>query len=151
MSIINSPKVVNKKTGEVLSRVRNQGNNYLYEQDFEKNLEPSMTKPGQTMTVLEMVQRHRKGLPIDQSKGALYQGEELLPNLDNMDLVDRANYIDSVADALVEIRAKLAESAKTKQQKEFLDKVDEEVRNRLSKIRDNANESDGLKTNDNNE
>lgn len=125
---------VNKTTGEQLPKIKTQLSAYLYEKDWERNLEPSKTVEGQTMTVLEMVQRHRKGLPIDQNKGALYQGEELLPNLDDMDEIDKAAYMDSVADYLVEVRARIDESAKTEEQKRFMAAVDAKVRERLSEI-----------------
>lgn len=120
--------------GEQLPRAKNQFTAYLYDQHLEKNLLPSATVPGQSMTVLEMVQRHRAGLPIDSTKGALYAGEEFIPDLSSMDLVDRANYMDSVADALVEVRARLEANAKTEKEKEFLAKVDSEVRKKLASI-----------------
>lgn len=103
---------------------------------YEKNKLPSMTIPGQSMTIQEMVARHRKGLPIDQSKGALYQDEreDPLKNLDHMDLIDRQAYIDSVADKLVEVRDRLDKEAKNKEQKAFLKKVDEAMREELKKI-----------------
>lgn len=132
--------VVDKSTGEIimsdhhLPPVKNQRNAHLYPKDYEKNNQPSQTKPGQSMSILEMVQRHRKGLPIDQAKGALYQGEELIPDISNMDLIDRQAYMDSVADALVEVKAKLQEEAKTNKEKEILAKVDEMVRQKLAEI-----------------
>lgn len=128
---------VDQETGEIITnRIKTWSNASQFPKDYEKNSMPSKTVPGQTMTVAEMVARYRKGLPIDQTKGALYQGEELLPNIDHMDLIERAEYMDSVADALVEIRAKLESEAKTNQEKEFLKKVDIEVRARMQKLRD---------------
>lgn len=132
-------KIVDKETGLVQDKpkpqIKTQFSAHLYPNDHEVNLEKSKTVPNQTMTILQMIQRHRKGLPIDESKGALYQGDELVPDISKMDLVDRQNYIDSVADALVEVRARLEEQVKTNQQKEWLKQVDTEVRKRMADIK----------------
>lgn len=132
--------MVNKETGEVRNKMAwSQMDADLREKKYERNELPSMTVPNQSMTVKQMVDRHRRGLPIDQAKGAQYrEGEDLVQNMDHMDEIDRAAYLDSVADQLVEIRMRLAESAKTKEQQDFLKKVDQEVKDRLQKIRENT-------------
>lgn len=128
--------LISAETGEVVENVMvwTALNARKREKDYEKNTGVSDTIPGQTMTIQEMVARHRKGLPIDQSRGALYQGEELMPDIDKMDLVDRQAYMDSVADALVEVKARIQESVKTKREQEIIDKIDSAVRERLKLI-----------------
>lgn len=133
-------KKVNTDTGEVFEQKKRILRQLEFEFDkkkmTEKNMGKSMTIPNQSMTVLEMIQRHRKGLPIEGRPGQIYhEGEEPLQNLDNMDLIDRQNYIDSVADALVEVKRRLEENAKTEKEKEFLKKVDMEVRQRLAAMK----------------
>lgn len=127
---------VDQETGDIvqLPFVHTQMTAMKREKQYEKNSEPSMTVPGQTMTVAEMVERHRRGLPIDKSKGALYQGDELLPNIDNMDLIDRQAYMDSVADALVEVKARIQETVKDKKEQAVLDRIDQAVREKLAEI-----------------
>lgn len=129
------PKNVSDQ-GEVLPRIKTQLTANLYPKDYEENHMPSETIPGQSMSVLEMVKRHRMGLPIDGNPNLVYTGEELKENLDDMDEVDKQAYMDSVADYLVEVRARLDESAKTKEQKAFLDAVDEQVRKKLAEMND---------------
>lgn len=128
--------LISAETGEVVENVMvwTALNARKREKEYEKNTGVSDTIPGQTMTIQEMVARHRKGLPIDQSRGALYQGEELMPDIDKMDLVDRQAYMDSVADALVEVKARIQESVKTKREQEIIDKIDSAVRERLKLI-----------------
>lgn len=128
-------KFVDQDTGEVvqLGRYRSQADAYLYDPIVEKNMLPGMTVPGQSMTVQEMVRRHKAGLPIDQKKGVLFSGEELIPDLNDMDLVDRAAYMDAVADQLIEVRARIAEATKSKEQKEFLEAVDKKFKEELAK------------------
>lgn len=126
---------MSKKEKGVIPAIFTQLTAHNRKQVFEVNNEPSKTVQGQTMTILEMIQRHRKGLPIDESKGALYhEGDEPLQNLDHMDLIDRQAYTDSVADALVEVRTRLEEQAKTKAEKQYLDKVDQAVREKLAQL-----------------
>lgn len=104
--------------------------------DWEKTNLSSRTVPGMSMTIDEMIARHQKGLPIDESKGSLYrEGEEPLQNLEHMDLVDRQAYIDSVADTLVEVRARIEANAKTKAERQFVDKVDLAVKQQLAEMR----------------
>lgn len=115
-----------------LPRIKTPLNAHLYPKTGEQNNMPSETVPNQSMTVLQMIQRHRQGLPIDESKGALYQGDELMPDISNMDLIDRHAYIDSVADALVEVKNKIAANAKSEEQKAFVKAVEEEIQKRLA-------------------
>lgn len=125
---------VDKETGEVnLPRIRRQRTAHLDEMPTETNTEPSMTVPNMSMTVLQMLDRHRKGMPITGRQG-VFTGDQELPDLDTMDLVDRNDFMDSVAAALVEVKARIAATVKTKEEKEFLEKVDEEVRKRLATV-----------------
>lgn len=102
---------------------------------YEQNTKPSRTIPNQSLTITEMVERYRKGLPIHaNAKAPIYGGEAELRDLDTMDLVDRQAYIDSVADHLVEVRARLEENAKTEAQKAHLAEVDKQVRERIASM-----------------
>lgn len=133
-------RIIDTETGEItdlkVPKVDTQLSARYRQKVYETNTLPDKTIPGQSMSVLEMVERHRKGLPIEQSKGALYQGEELLPDISKMDQIDRQAYVDSVADALVEIKAKISASAKSQKEKDILDRIDLEVRNKLKEMAD---------------
>lgn len=114
-----------------------------FPKDHEVNNEPSRTVPNQSMTILEMVKRHQQGLPIEGSKGIpLYSGEELIPDLSGMDLADKQEYIDSVADHLVEVRARIdaakKEAAEAAKLKEF-EAWRKEQENKLKAEHDLAN------------
>lgn len=125
---------VDVSTGEILPKIKTQLTSRMYPKDYETNLLSSLTVPGQSMTVADIVARYRKGLPIDQTaKIPLYQGEELMPDIDKMDLVDRAEYMDSVADYLVDLKEKIAATARTKREKDILDQVDQGIREHLAK------------------
>lgn len=113
-------------TGEIKNPIiKTQYTAKYYPKDHEHQTEKSLTVPNQSMTILEMVKRHQKGLPVDGGRQTpIYNGEDLIPDLNNMDLADREAYIDSVADHLVEVRARIQaaekEAASKQKQKEFL-------------------------------
>lgn len=143
---------VDRETGEViqypdplkpLSKIRTQLSYNNYPKKYEKNFEASKTTPNMTMTILEMIDRHRKGRPIDAiAKVPLYEGtEEPRADLEAMDLVDRQEYIDSVADALVEVRNRLQAAAKTKEESDLLKKVDEAVKAKVEQMQKEAQQA----------
>lgn len=103
---------------------------------LEKNTMVSETVPDQSMTIAEMIKRHRQGLPIEGRKGLYKEGDEPLLNMDHMDMVERQEYIDSVADAFVDVKTRINAAVKTKEEAALLDKIDAEVRKRLKEIRD---------------
>lgn len=61
---------------------------------------PSQTVPDQSMTVLELLDRHQRGLPVKQNQNAYYSDDDL-PNIKAMDLVD-----------IQEMREELSEQSK---------------------------------------
>lgn len=138
---------VNTTTGEVTEiktpTIYTNLTAHLRPKTYERNMAPSQTIPGQTMTVLEMVQRYRKGLPVSGAVEPFFkEGDDPIEDLSKMDLIDRQKYTDSVADALVEIKARIAATAKTKAEREILDKIDLAVKEELKKIRDRNQVSD---------
>lgn len=98
----------NLSTGEILKVGWN-------DRIYELNEKPSMTVPGQSMTIREMLQRHAAGLPIEGAKVPLYEGDETMdddelvghPDLSKMDLADRQEYIEEQAIRLAKLQAKI--------------------------------------------
>lgn len=110
----------------------------------EYNEDPSETIPGQTMTVLEMVERYRKGLPVEAGKIPIYNGEEPLPDLNDMDLADRQLVIEHYAEQLLEIRQRLEANAKSKAEKERLAEIDRQVKEKLTEWRKQQGKKDAI-------
>lgn len=86
----------------------------------------SQTLPDQAMTIVEIIDRHTRGLPLNLSNNIpIYEGEEFHPDLDKMDLADREAYIDQAKQTLEEtttrIKTRQAE-AKEKAQKAMASK-----------------------------
>lgn len=79
--------------------------------------EPSMTIPGQAMSIQEMLARHVAGLPLDGAKVPLYEADETQPDddllmghpdLSKMDLVDREEYLEQQRERLDVLQKRLA-------------------------------------------
>lgn len=148
MSIINSEKKKNKnpeQTGEIPKYVK-PTEARLRKKVYIKNNQKSRTIPNQTMTINEMVARYRRGLPIHgSSRVPLYGGgDEPLMDLDQMDLIDRQEYVDSVADKLVDVRQRMKDAADTEEKAAALEKFDKAVKDAISKMyndqKDSSNE-----------
>lgn len=125
-----------------LPRIKNQLNAHLFPKKYERNNLPSETKPNMSMTILQMIERHRRGLPIDAPvETPLYQGEELVADISSMDLIDRQAYIDSVADQLVEVRTKIQADLKTKKEKDAAAKFEAAVQAAIKKLKPTSTSS----------
>lgn len=135
MSIINSPKKKNKNPEGVVPAYVKPTEARLRKKRYIQNNQKSRTIPNQSMTINEMVARYRKGLPIHGSKNVpLYTGGEPMVNLDNLDLIDRQAYIDSVADELVNVRQRMTDNAKSEKEKSDLAKFDKAVKDAVKKM-----------------
>lgn len=61
----------------------------------EVNTLPSLTRPNQAMTVLEILDRHNRGIPVNVSQGMpMYYGDQFeMPIWEKMDLQERLDYL----------------------------------------------------------
>lgn len=134
---------VNVSTGEIEDRkiIKTNLTATAYESHWvgEKNDGKSRTVPDQSITVREMLKRHTQGLTNTGVSGVpIYNGDELIPDLSKMDLPTRQEYLDYVADQLVEVKNRLEEAAKNKKEAEYIKKVNDAVQEELKKMRDQA-------------
>ena len=109
----------------------------------EINNEPSMTIPNQAMTVRELMIRFASGLPLKGQKVPIYEGDEEIPDIDKMELIEREEYYlelkkqrEEVEERVKQRRIKakemkleqIVQDRIAKKQKEEEDKVLEEFR-----------------------
>lgn len=80
---------------------------------------PSMTQPDQAMSVSEIMARHRRGLPLPQSRQMFYGGDSDYPNLSAMDKTEKVDaqrnlqaYADNKQKELDELNKKRADRKK---------------------------------------
>jgi len=69
----------------------------LFEKNYERNDEPSLTIPDQTMSIKEILNRFASGLPVGGLKTALYdetESEEHFPDPRYMDLAERQEFAE---------------------------------------------------------
>lgn len=60
----------------------------LFPRNHEVNNGISMTIPGRSLTIKQLMQRHAAGLPLEDIKTPLYYGEEETPELNYGDPID---------------------------------------------------------------
>lgn len=68
---------------------------------------PSMTVPDQTMSIREILDRYARGLPIEGQKVPMYDGDEFVPDIAHMDLVDVDEMRRNNADRILHIQKNL--------------------------------------------
>lgn len=66
----------------------------------EVNDQPSRTVPDQTMSINEIFRRYAQGLPLGGERMVYYDEEDDTPDLDAMELTDRMDYIQELAEKL---------------------------------------------------
>jgi len=80
------------------------------EQQGEVNTQPSKTVPDQSMTVRELLERNKRGLPLSGHKHPIYNGDtEDYPDLRKLDLSEIAALRDSVQEEIENHRKDLKE------------------------------------------
>lgn len=72
--------------------------------DDEVPLGASLTVPGQSMSVKEIMTRYANGLHPGGIKVPVYEGDSDLPDIDRMDLVDRQEFALAARQELEDIR-----------------------------------------------
>lgn len=99
-----------QETKDILPVVlKNSMNAPHFSQQGEQNNQASMTVPDQTMPIREILDRYARGLPLDNLKTPVYNGEDDdFPDLSKMDLADREQYIMDRQQELKEINERLS-------------------------------------------
>lgn len=73
----------------------------------ERSDKPSQTLPEQGLSIMDMLHRVQKGLPINSGgMTPVYNGQKLLPDWKSMDLVDRQNVVADVTNKVEALKAK---------------------------------------------
>ena len=104
--------------------------------DAEKNTEPSMTIPDQSMSVRELLQRYAHGLPLAGGKEPIYEGEDgdgIDPR--RLDLAERQELEILARQELAEIeerlKSKKVEKSKSKLTEEQIQDIESQDVNNL--------------------
>ena len=119
---------LDQETKDILPIVlKNNMNAYyqpeLFPDDRERNYQPSMTIPDQSMSIREIMDRYARGLPIVSAGVPIYEGEEgEFADLSKMDLADREKYIEERKAEYEELHAKI-EADKLKRMEEHKAKL----------------------------
>lgn len=97
---------------------------------YERNVLPSLTVPDQTMSIQEILERHTRGLGIDQGKVPMYYGDDEVldqSDLKKMDLSELQELREANAERLEEMRMELIDKAKKKKYEAMRRKIKDEI------------------------
>lgn len=88
----------------------------------EKNSLPSMTIPGQAMSIKEIMRRFQSGLPIEGARVPMYYEDDNgnpmdIPDMKKLDLSERFDLIDENRDRINKLKSELENPAPAKVQK----------------------------------
>lgn len=132
----------NKKKSDFIGNNRpqrkiNNGANYV-PPPGELNDLASETVPNQSMSVQEMVERYNSGLPMRGQKVPIYNGDEPLPDISNLDLADAQAITEAIADQLADVKGRITAAKSIAENKAEIERIEKLVQERLKKIQDEA-------------
>lgn len=112
-----SPLQLVNGEGVKLPTFRTQFNAHLFPDDNEVNFLPSLVLPNQALTVREILDRQRRGIPFPVGKVPLYEGEDTLlpPEWRSWDLSEKEAYKEQLAQKALAIRTRWDKQEQEKQ------------------------------------
>lgn len=108
----------NKAATKFNMKFQTQYNAQEFPRIRERSNKPSMTIPDQSMTVSELVERNKRGLPLGGAKVAIWDENpetDFLPDIKKMDLAEIQEMKDNVQAIIKEKQADLEKIEKKKQ------------------------------------
>lgn len=93
------------------------------------NNKQSETIPDQTMDLQTILRRYAQGLPLDDSRTPIYEGEEYTPDFEHMELTDRMEFTRAHGEYLEKATLELQKQAEEKKR----NKLKEELKQELEK------------------
>lgn len=106
--------IVDTNTGEV-TRLMHEGAPALrFPRKYETTDKPSMTIPDQALTIVQILDRYARGLPLGGEKVPMYdsEGDVDMHDFQLMDEPDRIQYMMDMRDELQELKTKIAHDKK---------------------------------------
>lgn len=100
-------------------------------QFWAKNNKPSKTVPNQSLSVKEIMERHRMGMPFNGAHIAQYYGEEYVPDFERLDISERHAMIQANKERIQKIRGELQEKAEKEYMQKLIVKYQEETGQKL--------------------
>lgn len=104
--------VMSKKSDIVLQkRVIRTPFNYVQEAG-EDNSGELLTMPDMAMSVQEIMHRFRTGRSVPESSDLQYHGDNFLPDVRKLDLVEQAELLEAARERVVKLEAEIADKQK---------------------------------------
>lgn len=107
--------------------VKNSMNANNFEKNYEKNEQPSLTVPDQTMSVRTILERYTRGLPVN-GWTPMYDEEDDLPDPRTLDLAERQELAEQFKQEIQDVEAR----------KKVIHNVDNSVENKIEDLESQA-------------
>ncbi len=90
-----------------MKKIKTSMNSSEFEKNYEKNSQPSLTVPDQTMSIRTILERHSRGLPISSLGNPIYNGpDDDLPDFRTLDLAERQELAHQYKDEIQQIKTR---------------------------------------------
>lgn len=107
-------------------RIRTQYNPPIYK--GQHNSQPSLTVPDQSLTVVQILKQHTKGITFPNGKMELWEGdEELMPDLVGLDLSEIQDLREMAAQRIADIRERYIKQQDVNKRKKLLTELRSEI------------------------
>lgn len=102
-----------KSTPPLSYRFKTQWNAQSFPSNYEVNNQPSLTIPDQTMSISEIMDRYARGIPFDDAKTPVYNGEENeMPDLSTLDISERYDLMEENRQKIADLQDRLKTRSK---------------------------------------
>jgi hypothetical protein len=120
-----------EKSGRYYRTSGNYAPEEIFGGEYEQGDPVSMTVPDQSLTVQQLIERHRRGLGITGYRPPVYYNETLVPPIENMDFAEKRAFLEHIKEHRASIEAIFHQnqdaSIKAKKDAEFQAAVDAEI------------------------
>lgn len=125
----------NEFTFEKSGRYYRSSGNYVPEVifggEYEEGDPLSMTVPDQSLSVQQLIERHRRGLGIEGYREPVYYNDDVVPPIEHMDFAEKRAFLEHLKENRASIEAIFKENqdaeSKARAEKEFNDAVEAEI------------------------
>lgn len=87
----------------------------------EVNTMPSLTLPDQSLSIQQIMEKHRRGYPIDARREPQYLGDEYVPDIKHLDLAEQAEILHEARETVRQTEKNIQEQVWRDREKKAAD------------------------------
>ena len=128
---INQNEFTFEKSGRYYRSSGNYASEEIFGGEYEQGDPVSMTVPDQSLSVQQLIERHRRGLGIEGYREPVYYNDTVVPSIETMDFAEKRAFLEHLKEHRASIEAIFKENldadAKAKSEQAFNDAVEAEI------------------------